>query len=327
MKEIQIPIVENPPSLEEFNYLYLLPDRPVVFKGWAKDRWPALDRWDRDYLKRTVGECSFPVMSSKRNIYPDLQRETYSRLYNITFSDYVDAIFSGDESASNMLINADLAHLWLRGTPHPNLGNLLPDIEFPEYFDISSLAIVGFWLTAGGGTSWMHFAEHGTHNLNVQVLGKKRVLMIAPAEFARVYPRLSTDQRDGPRHSQFTGVDVAAHDLDKFPAYADATAWVTTLEVGDMIFVPSFWLHSFTHLESLNLNVNFWWDGDQLPLNPISARMNFWLALARALVPRTANFKSDKVLRAYADLPQETRDLLQRLELEIVDPDGILPRD
>ena len=50
---------------ESFRRLYLQPRKPVVIKNLTQS-WPALQKWDFDYMKQAVGDITVPLYDSSK---------------------------------------------------------------------------------------------------------------------------------------------------------------------------------------------------------------------------------------------------------------------
>ena len=54
------------------------------------------------------------------------------------------------------------------------------------------------------------------------------------------------------------------------------------LVAGDLLFIPAWWLHTFSHTGDLNANVNFWWKPQLPSWNAVAARQAMLDAAGRA---------------------------------------------
>jgi hypothetical protein len=149
----------------------------------------------------------------------------------------------------------------------PELAPLYADVVPPVLFDLDRLYTVWAWFSGPGVRTWLHYDNNGCHNLNGQILGKKRCWLFAPRELPRVYPFAVGGQN--PAHN-CAAVDVDAPDLGLHPRFADAEALQAELVPGDLLFIPAWWLHTFSHTGELNSNVNFWWKPEQERDNEVS---------------------------------------------------------
>lgn len=322
MNETSIPRID-PPAARALQDEFITPGRPVILRGGAEG-WPALERWSAGYLKGKVPEILLPVVEADSHHHPDLRSSFGSRRAQLSFAEYVDLVWSGDEAACRRLVIGDSTPLLDDGAPSPAFGALLDDVIIPPCFERDALRVVGFWLSAMGVRSWLHYDRNGLHNLNAQVKGQKSVWMYAPTDAARLYPFLYTGE--APRFTQYSRVDVEAPDLERFPAFQGATRFAGILEEGDVLFIPAFWFHSFKHLGRVNINVNFWWRPERQVLHGISARSRLFAALSRVLAESGA--QGAGLPAALSGLSPETRDLLHQVELRLLDlPGAADPRE
>lgn len=79
------------------------------------------------------------------------------------------------------------------------------------------------------------------HAMICQVHGKKRVILYAPADFARLYPYPSTRHGSQHEHSQ---ADFANPDFQAFPRLAQARPFEAIVKPGDALFIPVHWWHA-----------------------------------------------------------------------------------
>jgi lysine-specific demethylase 8 len=321
MEEIAVPRLEAP-TLKVFNDKFFASQTPVILRGAAND-WPARKLWDRDYLKNIVGPAVLTVERGPNGVHPDLTTIGLSGQEQVSFSEYVDAIWSGDEVAKTRFVIGDKAAILNHDgqTPGEHFGPLMGDVIVPPFFDRKALRFIGFWLSARGVLSWLHYDNDGLPHLNAQVKGRKRVVLYPPGQAALLYPFLYTGDEGG-TYSQFSQVDVEEPDLRRFPAFARAQRFAGMLEEGDMLFIPPLWYHSFRHLDPININVNFSWRSGRLALNGISARNRFWAALRRSFSDGKPSSTPGETLAAIGGLSPEVRSLLQNLEKHILDPSG-----
>ena len=311
MHEIPIPRIE-PFDTADITARYIDPEMPVVISGWAAN-WPARHKWQPEYLGRVAGNIRVPAIESDSGKFPDFNPHAKVRAIEVDFADYLESIVNGHEQARRRLINGDVTPLVLdNGHPHEVFGALLGDVEQPGWIAPSALHYMGLWTSGAGVRSWLHYDNNGMHNCNVQVKGRKRVLLFAPSQCSLLYPHMFV--KHGPGSSQFSQVDVAAPDLERFPRFADAMAMVTVLEEGDAVFFPAYWYHSFEHLGAINVNVNFWWRPARYLLNAVTIRRRLWSALARVLLPEEEQPKAAAITAALRALPAETRAVLAALE-------------
>ena len=104
-----------------------------------------------------------------------------------------------------------------------------------------------------------HFDE--SQNVACVVAGRRRFTLFPPEQVVNLYV--------GPLDFAPTGaamsmVQITAPDFGKFPKFKDAlaAAFVVELEPGDAIFIPTLWWHHVESLDrTLNVLVNYWWNG------------------------------------------------------------------
>lgn len=222
----------------EFARRHLHASKPVVLEG-ALDTWPALRTWSPEYFIEKYGDR--PV---------DAFRLGDSTLYIDPRVGFV---------CERMSLATFLRSLTEPGPPRYRLrcevGHVLPevmhDVEIPAYCARGLRLEVTAWMSGRGTYTPLHLDL--PHNLLCQVTGRKRLILFAPIDTLNVYAPSPFSSAP-----QFSQVDLARPDLDKFPRLRRAVAYECVLGPGDMLFVPSRWWH-FAESLDITFSVSFWW--------------------------------------------------------------------
>ncbi|PYS93349.1 MAG: cupin-like domain-containing protein [Acidobacteria bacterium] len=245
------------PAPRAFLREFLARRRPVVITGVA-DRWPAISRWDAAYFKRTLPEVEVRVEIWDRegpgNDPADYLKSVRRR--PMSLGELLDRIqASGRDSRNYYLAQYPI----LEAAP-----GLLDDVHPPEeYMRVGAFiprALArrmrlepALWMGPAGAVTTLHFDS--THNLFAQIAGKKKVILIPPAESDLVYYPC----REFGMNLHFSPVDVEHPDLSRHPLFARATPLEVTVEPGEMLFIPATWWHYLRALEPA-ISLNFWWN-------------------------------------------------------------------
>lgn len=127
----------------------------------------------------------------------------------------------------------------------------------------SNLLLVG----QAGNTTPAHYDEQ--QNLLAQLVGTKRCLLFAPADFGKLYPFPVHHPHD--RQSQ---VDLYAPDAARFPRFAEVRPLEATLQPGEILYIPQYWWHHLENFTDGCVSLNFWFKDTAkpqkvlLPLSP-----------------------------------------------------------
>jgi hypothetical protein len=247
----------------EFESSFEQRDRPVVIEGGVST-WPATRTWNEALLRERLGATVVAFKQSSTHQHPDFHQASLGAMFargSSTFSELLDAMLHGPpDQRSHRIFTGDEQFVLQRRDgvtrENPDLLPLYRDAELPPLFAPEALYTVWAWFSGAGARTWLHYDNNGCHNLNAQILGKKDCLLFAPSELERTYP--FGLEGTNPAHN-CCAVDIEAPDLARYPWFADAQAERAHLEPGDLLFIPAWWLHTFSHLGALNANVNFWW--------------------------------------------------------------------
>lgn len=308
---------KSPLSREEFARRYVSAGVPVVLEGAARD-WPAFTRWSETHLRSAIGTESFFYRTSARAIHPsDPGRPEEAHGGFSTFADYLDRLSGPD--GFRYYLTGEQVLFFDRGTENAKLRPLRDDFRVPEVIEEALLQYVGFWVSARGVRSWLHYDANGCHNLNAQVVGRKQVLLISPEQGHLLAPYAAASL--GPHN--FSQLDLERPSPERLPRLSEVHALETTLEPGDALFFPAFWFHSFAHEGELNVNVNFWWSRRAAPLSATSLQWAFADAFARAL-GKGRPLPPAMLSAALQRLSPETRALVSELEVQLL---GTLEQD
>lgn len=232
-------------SGEDFFRQHYVTNRPVIITGML-DEFPALTRWNLDYFADKFGERMVEVQFG-RDADPQYELNSIAHKREIPFGEYVGLIrASGSSNDFYMTANNDNRN-------RESLKELWDDVgALPEYLQDDPERRGFFWFGPAGTITPLH--HDLTNNFMAQIVGRKRVRLIAPCELAHVYNH---------RHC-FTEVDARAPDLARFPAMAGVPIHECVLEPGEILFLPVGWWH---HVEALDVSVtlaytNFRWPND-----------------------------------------------------------------
>lgn len=220
-------------------------NRPVIITGML-DHFAARSKWTLDYFAERFGERMVEVQFG-READPQYELNSIAHKRQIPFGEYVAKVREcGSSNDFYMTANNDSKN-------RESLKELWDDVgKLPDYLNESGAGSGFFWFGPKGTITPLH--HDLTNNFMAQIMGRKRVKLIAPCDLAKVYNH---------RHC-FTEVDAKAVDLKRFPAMAGVTIHDCVLEPGEILFLPVGWWH---HVEALDISVtlastNFRWDND-----------------------------------------------------------------
>ena len=265
------------PTAAEFSAAALRPAHPCCITG-ALAHWPALAppaagapdrRWaDLAYLWRAAGPRTVPVEEGCSAATGGYLAPGFA-LRLCTLGDFlVDAV-------------APSALAFLAGQPQPAPRSGVPylaqhalleacpqlarDIAIPDYIFCNSGAAeprvtTQAWLGPQG--TYTPFHTDSTHNLLAQVVGIKRVRLLAPqaTPYMHAAPPPLENTSTAPRGA-FTSPATAAAAASTHPLLQQCPvkAMEAVLGPGDMLFIPRGWWHECEAL-SPSCSLSFWWD-------------------------------------------------------------------
>ena len=229
----------------EFLQDYYRMNRPVIITGML-EHYPACSKWTLDYFSEHFGERMVEVQFG-RDADPQYEMNSIAHKRQLKFGDYVELVrSSGSSNDFYMTANNDSKN-------QAALKGLWDDVgALPEYLDDDPARRGFFWFGPAGTITPLH--HDLTNNFMSQIMGRKRVRLVAPCELAKVYNH---------RHC-FTEIDARNVDLARFPAMADVMIHDCILEPGEILFLPVGWWH---HVEAFDISVtlastNFVWPND-----------------------------------------------------------------
>lgn len=221
---------------------FYAPSRPVVIEGAIAD-WPALAKWQPDYLAATVGAAPIEYQGGRAQAANfELAKDDHRR--TMPFDAFLAMITDAGTPGNDAYITAYNNH---RNTQA--FAPLMADVRPIDAYLGPEPGML--WVGPAGTFTPLHFDL--TNNMLIQVTGRKHVRMVPAAHGQFLYNH---------RH-----VFSAVHDLDD-PARLDAcplarqaTVYDVTLEPGDMLFIPIGWWHQVRSLEFsvMMTATNFLW--------------------------------------------------------------------
>lgn len=222
-------------SLEEFVSTFEEPNKPVLLEG-CMDNWPALEKWNRNYLIELCGDIHFSVGPV------EMRLEDYFR-----YSDQVK------EERPLYLFDPKFAK---------KVSQLGLDYEVPLYFNEDLFSVLGDerpdyrWVVIGpaGSGSSFHIDPNSTSAWNAVIRGSKKWVLFPPDV---VPPGV---------HPSPDGAEVACpvSIIEWFMNfYSQTKHWKKkpvecVCKAGEVIFVPNGWWHLVINLEdSIAITQNF----------------------------------------------------------------------
>lgn len=241
-----LPTIDRIDPAHFFEAFYFA-NRPVKLTGLV-DHWPAMKLWSLDYLAETVGAAMVELQGQRGSADDyEIAKERHRRM--LPMRDVVAAVRQFESTNEFYVTAANDGH------NKQSLAALWEDVG-----SISVLQPTGgrdgfFWFGPKGTLTPLH--HDLTNNLLVQVVGRKRTLLVPPWELPRM------------RNRQHCFSDICLQELTAggpdVPPYIECE-----IGPGDALFLPIGWWH---HVEALDVSIsmsftNFPYDNDFQPGHP-----------------------------------------------------------
>lgn len=254
-------------SPDDFEELYFRRAKPVVITG-VTDGWPCR-QWTIESLMERVGD-------NKVFIRGKTNQEDYrvGKAYSIrkdTFRNYCKDLLAGNSRAkSSYLAVASLQQAF---------PQLLEDVPLPDYLTHNGKLHLGpyMWVALKGHYEFCHFDPDD--NFLFMVTGKKQVRLFGLYSIECLYPN-PLGSHGKTIQSQ---VNLDQPDLERFPLFSRAKCQHCILHPGEMLFIPAFYWHQVTALDSgISCNMFYGDSGKHKFLSkilepPYKSHFTYWL--------------------------------------------------
>lgn len=212
-------------SPEEFQENYLKPRKPLVFKDLVKD-WPATKKWTFDWFRENYGHLEVPLYG---NDFHEAGKYYMTPKRKMKFGDYLTLIQQGPTELRMFLYNI-FEHA-------PELAN---DFFMPNIMDGWNKRYYFMFFGGEGSSVNLHYDIDCSHVFLTQFQTRKRVYLFPRNQGKYLYREPFTVKSQ---------MDVNDPDYNKYPAFEKAQGYVTTIEHGETIFIPSQFWHHIDYLE------------------------------------------------------------------------------
>ncbi|KAI0209341.1 Bifunctional peptidase and (3S)-lysyl hydroxylase JMJD7 [Lamellibrachia satsuma] len=265
-----VKVLNQPPSPLEFHKDWVAANRPVVIKG-VIDHWPALTKWNTQYLREKIGTKNVTVTVTPSG-YADAvhgDRFMMPEERHMPLSECVDILEGETKSNGIFYIQKQNSNFM------DEFSDLIPDAE--EHIPWATEALgrkpdaVNFWIGDERAVTSMHKDHY--ENLYCVVSGHKTFTLLPPTDQpfvpyeeyqAAVYKENTSGQFEIIDDNE-TGkvpwipIDPLKPDLERYPMYREARPVTVTVHAGETLYLPSLWYH---HVQQSHccIAVNFWYD-------------------------------------------------------------------
>ena len=213
-------------SKKEFLEDFVKPQIPVVIENLVGE-WPAVQKWDFDYMREKVGEKVVPLYDDRPVDYKDGFNEPHAKM---KMSEYIDLLQREPTRYRIFLYNV------LKEVPE-----LQDDFDFPDVGLrlMKSLPMLFF----GGEDSYtfMHYDIDLANILHFHFQGEKECILYPFGEKKHLYKV---------PHSLITheSIDFSNPDFDTWPALRNASGYRTRLNHGQTLYMPEGYWHYMRYI-------------------------------------------------------------------------------
>ncbi len=208
-------------SEQEFISGYKDTATPVVISSLTND-WPAVDKWNIDYLKQVAGDNVVPVYSSQPA--RDKQHQ-HAAARHLRLSDYLDLLQAGENDLRLFFYNV-----------LENVPSMLKDFQYPKLGLKFFKRLPVLFMGGRGARVQMHYDIDLADLVLCHFGGPKRVLLISPEQSKYMY-------RVPYSFSALHQVDFENPDFKRYPALKNLQAYWADLQHGDALYIPSGYWH------------------------------------------------------------------------------------
>jgi hypothetical protein len=234
-------------TAQEFLEEHYAANWPVLLSG-ELEGWPALKRWKPDYLSSKIGKAEVEVQA-RRSEDPDFERRMGAHRERLPFAEFIERVAS--EGGNDLYLTA-----YNSASNEAALAPLNEDLgSLDKLLDPSDPRARGMMWIGGRGT-FTPLHHDLTNNLLLQIVGRKRLLMVAPLATPRLY-------NDHHVYSEIRDL-LEPGILSRYPMLEGLYVHQLILNPGDALFIPLGWWHQVSSLDfSVTItHTNFRWPND-----------------------------------------------------------------
>lgn len=210
---------------DRFRDEYYRPGRPVLITGMATE-WPAYAKWSFAYFRELAGAES-DVVVEHGNV---LQNRT--RLSTDSLRDYIDTVVLAPAGGGGAGVKRYASLLQIFAI----FPQLAADVDFSLLTRLTRWHYTFGWIGPAGTVAGFHI--DWIQNILAQIHGTKKVSLVPPHQSAGMYPSRKYDLR-----STLSAIEPTRWDPARHPLFAQVQPLETTLEAGQMLFIPRGWWH------------------------------------------------------------------------------------
>lgn len=211
---------------EEFIKNYFKPQKPVIIEHFVDD-WPAMQKWDLDYMAQVAGEKVVPLYDDR----PVRHDEGFNQAHaEMKMSEYVDLLKREPTRYRIFLWNI------LKEVPE-----LQKDFTYPDFGLRLMKGLPMLFFGGEDSYTFMHYDIDLANIFHFHFHGKKQVILFDQDQNDYLYkiPHSLIVRED---------IDFANPDYDKWPALKKANGFIGELEHGNVLYMPEGYWHYMRYI-------------------------------------------------------------------------------
>ncbi|KAJ8029515.1 JmjC domain-containing protein 7 [Holothuria leucospilota] len=265
-----VPILEKPPSPLRFHREWVSPNKPVIIKN-AVTSWPALEKWDLNYLSQILQNKKVSVAVTPNGLADAVYEDHFvlPEERKIKFEEFVHLLEHQNNKDGIFYIQQQDSNL-IREFPEL-LCDVDPEISWASEALNKKPDAVNLWIGSQESVSSMH-KDH-FENLYVVITGAKHFILHPPTDQPFIpyeefpvasYKEISEghfeiEPSNPASVVKWIPVDPKKPDLLKWPLYSKVQPFHCTVHPGEMLYLPSMWYHHVSQ-DKNTIAVNYWYD-------------------------------------------------------------------
>lgn len=206
---------------EDFITHYFKPQKPVVVERFIED-WPAFTKWRLDYMKVVAGDKMVPLYDDRPVDYKEGFNQPHAKM---KMSDYIDLLKSEPTRYRIFLWNI------LKEVPE-----LQADFKYPDFGLRLMRGLPMLFFGGEDSYTFMHYDIDLANIFHFHFEGKKQIVLFDQKQSKYLYkiPYSLITRED---------IDFNKPDFKTWPALAKARGYHTTLNHGEVLYMPEGYWH------------------------------------------------------------------------------------